>query len=56
MDREALLKELLNYLEIKGLRTTDQDIRFFNDVLMLATNNGFRAAIGIDENGEKVGK
>lgn len=47
MTNEELLKGLINYLENKQVSLNDGEKGFIKNVIELASNNGYRKALGI---------
>lgn len=46
--QEKRLKEIVGWLEgVKGVELNNQDRAHFQSVIMLATNDGYREAIGV---------
>ena len=46
--REDRLKEIVGWLEIKGVEINKQDIEHFKSVINLATKDGFRLGTNVE--------
>lgn len=49
MKEKSLLELLTEFMKLKGVSLTDGDVRLLDDILKLAENDGYRAAIGLEK-------